>query len=157
AHHSPQDATQAPATLDGPPCRWPSAEATAAARSTAEPCTPVDAPQDTFAARQRSARDPAPQPRRPPAALPPSPGAKPTASPTPPPPPPAPKPPAPPTPPAHQPPTCAARPASISPGSTRNPRTFTWLSSRPRNSTRPSTRQRTTSPVRYRRSPPSAL
>ena len=45
--------------------------------------------------------------------------------------------------------------ASISPGSTRTPRTLTWLSARPRNSTSPPGSQRARSPVRYRRAPDS--
>ena len=47
------------------------------------------------------------------------------------------------------------RTASISPGSMRKPRTFTWLSTRPRNSIAPSGSQRTRSPVRYSREPAS--
>ena len=43
--------------------------------------------------------------------------------------------------------------ASTSPGSTRKPRTLTCSSARPRNSSRPSARQRARSPVRYRRAP----
>ncbi len=43
--------------------------------------------------------------------------------------------------------------ASISPSSMRNPRTFTWVSTRPRKSTLPSARQRARSPVRYMRLP----
>ena len=43
--------------------------------------------------------------------------------------------------------------ASISPSSMRKPRILTWLSARPTNSIAPSSRQRTRSPVRYRRSP----
>ncbi len=47
----------------------------------------------------------------------------------------------------------AARTASTSPGSIRKPRTFTWSSARPANSSWPSRRHRTRSPVRYIRSP----
>ena len=43
------------------------------------------------------------------------------------------------------------RHASISPSSMRKPRTFTWWSARPRNSSSPSARQRAMSPVRYSR------
>src|SRR5579872_5233422 len=46
--------------------------------------------------------------------------------------------------------------ASTSPGSTRNPRTFTWLSARPRYSSTPSARHRATSPDRYNRDPSPA-
>ena len=50
-------------------------------------------------------------------------------------------------------PACAASTASISPGSIRNPRILTWSSARPRNSSTPSGRHRTRSPVRYIRCP----
>lgn len=43
--------------------------------------------------------------------------------------------------------------ASISPGSIRKPRSLTWPSARPRNSSEPSRRRRTRSPVRYIREP----
>ena len=46
--------------------------------------------------------------------------------------------------------------ASISPGSIRNPRSFTCASARPRNSSTPSARQRARSPVRYIRARPPA-
>ena len=48
---------------------------------------------------------------------------------------------------------CPTSAASISPGSIRNPRTFTCASARPRNSSTPSPRQRARSPVRYIRLP----
>ncbi len=50
-------------------------------------------------------------------------------------------------------PACDASAVSTSPGSMRKPRTFTCVSRRPRNSSVPSPLQRTTSPVRYSRSP----
>ena len=48
---------------------------------------------------------------------------------------------------------CRSSAASISPGSIRNPRSFTCSSARPRNSSTPSARQRARSPVRYIRLP----
>ncbi len=48
---------------------------------------------------------------------------------------------------------CDASAVSISPSSMRKPRSLTWSSARPRYSRFPSVRQRTTSPVRYMRSP----
>ena len=53
-------------------------------------------------------------------------------------------------------PGCRPSSDSTSPGSTRNPRIFTWWSARPRYSMSPPLRQRATSPVRYRRAPASA-
>ena len=50
-------------------------------------------------------------------------------------------------------PGCAASTASISPGSTRNPRIFTWSSARPANTSSPPAVHRARSPVRYIRSP----
>ena len=50
---------------------------------------------------------------------------------------------------------CAARTASISSSSIRKPRSLTCRSTRPRNSSVPSSRQRTRSPVRYSRAPGS--
>ena len=50
-------------------------------------------------------------------------------------------------------PGCRSSTASISPGSIRNPRSFTCASARPRNSSTPSPRHRARSPVRYIRSP----
>ena len=50
-------------------------------------------------------------------------------------------------------PGCSTSAASISPGSIRKPRIFTCSSARPRNSSAPSARQRTRSPVRYSRAP----
>ena len=52
------------------------------------------------------------------------------------------------------PPGSAASTASTSPGSTRNPRIFTWSSARPANSSTPPRVHRARSPVRYIRSPP---
>ena len=46
-------------------------------------------------------------------------------------------------------PACRSSTASISPGSIRNPRSFTCASARPRNSSTPSARHRARSPVRY--------
>ena len=46
--------------------------------------------------------------------------------------------------------------ASISPGSTRWPRIFTWVSARPRNSRSPPGEKRATSPVLYMRAPGSS-
>ncbi len=50
----------------------------------------------------------------------------------------------------------ARRAASTSTSSIRKPRTFTWVSTRPANSSRPSGAQRARSPVRYMRSPGAA-
>src|SRR5579872_6064014 len=50
----------------------------------------------------------------------------------------------------------AASTASTSPGSTRNPRTFTWSSARPKNSSTPPAVHRTRSPDRYNRDPSPA-
>ena len=50
-------------------------------------------------------------------------------------------------------PACRSSTASISPGSIRNPRSFTCASARPRNSSTPSARHRARSPVRYIREP----
>ena len=52
-------------------------------------------------------------------------------------------------------PACRSSTASISPGSIRNPRSFTCASARPRNSSTPSDRHRARSPVRYIRLPAS--
>ena len=60
--------------------------------------------------------------------------------------------PAPPPPPAPR-PHARSSTASISPGSIRNPRSFTCASARPRNSSTPSARHRARSPVRYIRAP----
>ena len=54
-------------------------------------------------------------------------------------------------------PACAASAASISPGSIRNPRSFTCASARPRNSSTPSDRHRARSPVRYIRLPAAPM
>ena len=53
-------------------------------------------------------------------------------------------------------PGCRTSAVSISPSSTRKPRSFTWLSMRPRYSSVPSARQRARSPVRYSRAPRSS-
>ena len=50
-------------------------------------------------------------------------------------------------------PGCSRSAASISPSSIRRPRSLTWWSMRPRNSSVPSGRQRARSPVRYSRAP----
>ncbi len=50
-------------------------------------------------------------------------------------------------------PACRSSTASISPGSIRNPRSFTCASARPKNSSTPSGRHRARSPVRYIREP----
>ena len=61
------------------------------------------------------------------------------------------------SPPPAPPPACRISAASISPGSIRNPRSFTCASARPRNSSTPSARQRARSPVRYIRLPASTI
>ncbi len=119
----------------GRPCRSASAAAPRGRRTPTAPCTPAGArcrkPRSSRGRERRRGR----RRRRPAACRP----ARPRA----------------PAPPPRARPGARASAASISPSSMRKPRTLTWWSIRPRNSSCPSGRQRARSPVRYSRAPGS--
>ena len=124
----------APAAPGGRACRSASAAAAPAPRARTAPCSPA------AAATAPPAAPPCPAPRPPPpphsrsaAGRPRHPRRAITA--------------------ACDTPACRSSTASISPGSIRNPRSFTCASARPRNSSTPSDRHRARSPVRYIRLP----
>ena len=133
-HNAPAQAAHA-----GRACRSASAAAHPAPRSQTAPCSPA-APAAS-AARSPATSSAAPDSRQPhsrPAAAPPEPSPRHTTA-------------------AGDTPGCETSAASISPGSIRNPRSFTCASARPRNSSTPSDRHRARSPVRYIRPPAAAM
>ena len=103
-----------------------------APRAPTAPCSPAAAATAQPAAPRCPAPRPLPPPRRRPAAGRPAPSGRAITA-------------------ACDTPGCAVSAASISPGSMRKPRIFTCWSTRPRNSSAPSGRQRARSPVRYSR------
>ena len=124
----------APAAPGGRACRSASAAAAPAPRAPTAPCSPAAAATARPAAPRRRAPRPAPPPRSRPAAGRPRRPSRATTT-------------------ACDTPACRSSAASISPGSIRKPRSFTWASARPRNSSTPSGRHRARSPVRYIRLP----
>ena len=121
----------APAARGGRACRSASAAAAPAPRAPTAPCSPAaaaDSADRNAAGIQRRSRQPPPHSR--PAAAAPAPSCRATTT-------------------ACDTPACRSSTASISPGSIRNPRSFTCASARPRNSSTPSDRHRARSPVRY--------